>query len=157
MINLEIDFESDPLKKSQICNEILNSLPNWFGIAESIEEYTEEVKELLFISIKLDKKVIGFCSLKINYSRNADLLVLGILEEYHRKNIGSQLISFINQYCRKNNIPFMSVKTLSEHHPDKYYMKTRKFYEKCGFNSFEEFPDFWDEKNPCLYMIRKVI
>ena len=50
----------------------------------------------------------------------------------------------------------MTVKTLSERHPDKNYAKTRDFYEKCGFRVFEEFPELWGEANPCLYMIKEV-
>ena len=32
----------------------------------------------------------------------------------------------------------MTVKTLSERHPDKNDMRTRKFYEKCGFRAVNE-------------------
>ena len=66
------------------------------------------------------------------------------------------MVAFIEDYCRENEIPYMSVKTLSERHPDEFYTRTRKFYEKCGFIAFEEFPELWGKENPCLLMIKPV-
>ena len=130
------------------------SLPAWFGIESAIDEYVEKVRGLLFITATLHGKTVGFCAVKINYRINADLYVLGILEEYHRRGMGTRIVDFINDYCRQNEVPYMTVKTLSECHPDKNYAKTRRFYEKCGFRAFEEFPTLWGDANPCLYMIR---
>ena len=48
----------------------------------------------------------------------------------------------------------LPVKTLGERHPVPYYARTRRFYHKLGFVALEEFPELWDEDNPCLYMIR---
>lgn len=154
--NLEIGFEKDPGRKTGIANRILRSLPRWFGIEEAIVEYVESVKELPFITITLSDKVVGFCALKINYGINADLYVLGILRNFHGIGMGTRMVEFIQDYCRDKGIRYMTVKTLSEKHPDPNYMKTRKFYEKCGFLPLEEFPDLWGENNPCLYMLKEV-
>jgi ribosomal protein S18 acetylase RimI-like enzyme len=156
LADLEIGFEQDGQKKTQICGDILWSLPEWFGIEEAIREYTEAAKELLFVKATLYGKVVGFVAVKVNYGINADLYVLGMYKEFHRNGIGTRMVDFINAYCRRNNIPFMSVKTLSERHPDKNHTNTRTFYEKSGFRSFEEFPTLWGEANPCLYMIKEV-
>lgn len=100
---------------------------------------------------------IGFCVIKINYNINCDLYVLGLLPEYHHKGLGTKMIKFIEDYCRREKIFYMSVKTMSEKSTDKNYAKTRKFYEKCGFASFEEIPDFWGKNCPCLIMIKDLI
>jgi len=50
LVDLEIDFETDIYRKSEICAEILESLPKWFGIEEAVREYVEKVKELPFVS-----------------------------------------------------------------------------------------------------------
>jgi hypothetical protein len=48
----------------------------------------------------------------------------------------------------------MTVKTLSDRHPDRHYAKTRSFYQKLGFVALEALPELWGQENPCLYMIR---
>jgi GNAT superfamily N-acetyltransferase len=135
---------------------VLESLPEWFGIPESIEHYVETAAELPFFRADLYDKPVGFCTLKINYQINADLYVLGIFRELHRLGIGKKLISTIESYCRKNGIRYLTVKTLSEAHPDKFYRKTRQFYTACGFKPFEEFPDLWGKENPCLYLLKPI-
>jgi ribosomal protein S18 acetylase RimI-like enzyme len=154
--NLVIRFEEVADRKVQICDEILRALPQWFGIEAAIGEYNHNVKNSLFVTATLNNRVIGFCAIVVHHGINADLYVLGIFEEFHGRGIGTKMIEFITAYCRQQGIPYMTVKTLSERHPDEYYNKTRQFYEKCGFQPFEEFPTLWGEANPCLYMLKAV-
>jgi len=154
--DLKLCFETDREKKSVICAEVLRSLPKWFGIEAAIQDYVREVTNLHFVSATLYGKVIGFCAVKVNFETNADLFVLGLFEEFHGKGIGTRMIDFVQTYCREMKIDYMSVKTLSARHPDENYRETRKFYERCGFRPFEEFPTLWDEANPCLLMIKNI-
>lgn len=156
MIGFEIDFEEDFSKHWQITNDVLRALPEWFGLEDSIAEYCEESVRLPMVVLYLDEKPIGFCSFKTNFDVNCDLYVLGILPLYHHKGLGQQMVAFIEEHCREKRLPYMSVKTLSERHPDEFYARTRKFYEKCGFIAFEEFPELWGAENPCLLMIKPV-
>jgi ribosomal protein S18 acetylase RimI-like enzyme len=149
-------FEDDPESKSTICNSVLRSLPEWFGIEGAIRVYVDGVRDLLFLKVLHGGDPVGFCAVRISYGINADLYVLGILKEFHGRGIGTGMIEHIRDHCRSSDIPYMTVKTLSERHPDANYAKTRKFYEKCGFEAFEEFPTFWGESSPCLYMLLRV-
>ena len=155
--DLKIGFETDPERKSAIADEVLRSLPKWFGIEAAIVDYVEHVRELDFVAATMYGKVVGFCAVKVNFDRNADLYVLGLFGEFHRLGIGTRMIDFIEDHCRKNGIRFMSVKTLSSRHPDVSYAKTRSFYEHCGFRAFEELPTLWGDANPCLYMIKDTL
>lgn len=156
MIGFEVDFEKDFSIHPQIANTILRALPDWFGIEEAIVGYCEESAKLPMVVLTLDEKPIGFCSLKVNYGVNCELHVLGILPEFHGKGLGKMMLDFIEHYCREQAIPYLSVKTLSERHPDPFYARTRRFYAQCGFVAFEEFPDLWGTENPCLLMIKAV-
>ncbi|MBD3278528.1 MAG: GNAT family N-acetyltransferase [Candidatus Aegiribacteria sp.] len=155
-VDLQIGFEENAGRKQQIADDILRSLPRWFGIEEAIVEYVESVKELPFITLTLSDRAVGFCALRINYDISADLYVLGILEDFHGMGMGTRMVEFIQDYCRDKGIRYMTVKTLSEKHPDTNYIKTRKFYEKCGFRPLEDFPELWGENSPCLYMLKEV-
>ena len=39
-------------EKSNICNDILRSLPNWFGIETAIVDYVHDVKNMRTVSQK---------------------------------------------------------------------------------------------------------
>ncbi|MCK5811905.1 MAG: GNAT family N-acetyltransferase [Clostridiales bacterium] len=153
-----LDFvrETNPSRKSVVCDKILRTLPEWFGIESAIVEYNQKVKQLDFIKIKYQQEVIGFCAYQVNYGINCDLYVLGIYRDFHRFGIGSKLIEYINDEVKKQEVKYLSVKTLSDKHVDSYYERTRNFYIKNGFYPFEEFKDLWGKENPCLLMIKEV-
>ena len=152
---LQLAFIDDPDDKAAICNEVLRALPAWFGIPAAIADYTATVRDFPFLTAALYGKVVGFCAVKPHFGINAELYVMGIFKEFHRLGIGARLIGGIDTYCRERGIPHMSVKTLSSSHPDPHYARTRRFYERMGFQPFEELP-LWGEANPCLYMLRPV-
>ena len=45
---IDIKEVHEPSEKSNICNEILRALPNWFGFESSIIDYTEQVQSMPF-------------------------------------------------------------------------------------------------------------
>jgi ribosomal protein S18 acetylase RimI-like enzyme len=90
-MNIEYIQVKDNTEKSDICNNILKSLPLWFGIPESNNEYCENVKKHDFYKIVENEKPIGFISLKENNEYVSEIYVMGILPEYHRKGIGKNL------------------------------------------------------------------
>jgi hypothetical protein len=50
--------------QSIICNDILRSLPEWFGIEEAIQNYVREVASLQTFVAKDTGVAVGFISLK---------------------------------------------------------------------------------------------
>jgi len=144
-------------EKSQICDDILRALPDWFGVESSIVDYVEQVRTMPFYVAYRDTLPIGFVAVKIHNAYSAEVCVMGVLSEYHRQGIGEKLVRCCQKYCRENKIEFLTVKTLDESREDKGYSKTRKFYLKMGFRPLEVFPLLWDEDNPCLFMVMSII
>ena len=142
------------MEKSLICGEILNSLPNWFGNPEAIAEYVERVRELPLFAYKTGEKVLGFLSIELYDSETSEIIVMGFLQENHRQGIGRVLFDSCENYCLELGIHYLNVKTLADTHPSKSYAKTRAFYSAMGFRPQMILPDYWDEKNPCLCMIK---
>ena len=66
------------------------------------------------------------------------------------------MLDSISDFARGKGIRYLTVKTLSGSDPDPNYAKTRKFYEKCGFEPIEELSTLWGMENPCLYMLKTV-
>lgn len=50
--------------KGPICENILRSLPKWFGIESAIVDYVKDVQTMPMLAATLDSEVIGFLSLK---------------------------------------------------------------------------------------------
>lgn len=145
----------DPEEKSKVCEKILRSLPQWFGIESAIIDYIKDVQAMeTWVAINLD--VVGFISVNKHNQQTAEIHVMGLLPEYHCKKIGSELIRIAEVSLNSQNFKFLSVKTLSESRPDEYYDKTRKFYLKYGFTPVEEFKSLWGGHNPCLLMVKSL-
>ena len=155
-MNLQIEKISDGKECSRICEEIILSLPAWFGLEEANKEYIEKVANTNFYAAYMFDKVIGFFSIISRFPQTSEIYVCGILSGYHRLGIGTKLLKYIEKDLKKKDMKFLTVKTLSASHPDKGYAKTRKFYEAVGFVPLEEFMTLWGKENPCLFMVKEL-
>lgn len=142
-------------RKSQFAEEILRSLPEWFGNEEALNGYVEGVASLPFwVALSRDGKCIGFISIKMHYGYTGDIYVLGVLPEYHRKGVGRLLLAKAEEYFRTNNCKYIIVKTLSDIVDYEPYKRTREFYKSVGFEELITLTEMWDSENPCLIMIK---
>ncbi|MCL2852063.1 MAG: GNAT family N-acetyltransferase [Defluviitaleaceae bacterium] len=141
-------------EKSLIANTVLRALPDWFAIELSIVGYVRDVADLTFIAAYDEETAIGFVAIKKHNPYTAEVYVMGVLHEYHRHGVGKMLIHSCEDYCSRNNMKFLSVKTLSERVVNEFYEKTRKFYLSMGFLPLEVFDTLWGENNPCLLMVK---
>ena len=62
---------------------------------------------------------------------------MGILKEYHRMGIGSELMERAEEYCQQKGLVYLTVKTLDGSVDFEPYERTRRFYEKMGFIPLE--------------------
>lgn len=142
----------DSTEKAAICDRILHSLPEWFGIEQSILEYVEKVGAMPFYAAAADDDIIGFVALLEHNPYTAEICVMGILQEYHRMGIGRALVQNCIEKSRAEGREFLTVKTLDSSTASEEYARTRQFYESMGFRPLEVFPTVWDEANPCLFL-----
>ena len=149
-------FEFIETNKSEICEKILRSLPQWFGIESAILDYIKDVQQMPMIVAKDDSGVIGFLALNRHNKHTAEVHVMGILPQFHRQKIGQQLILHAERYLHQEGYQYLTVKTLSESRPNEEYDRTRKFYLRVGFLPVEEFKTLWGEHNPCLFMVKNI-
>ncbi|MCR4750070.1 MAG: GNAT family N-acetyltransferase [Lachnospiraceae bacterium] len=135
-------------KKQSIAREILEALPDWFGIPESREQYIKESADQLFFATYILDKPVGFLCLKETGKETIELCVMGVLKEYHRKGIGRKLFETARETAKRSGYSFMQVKTVQMGRYEDYDA-TNLFYLSLGFKEFEVFPNLWDEWNPC--------
>lgn len=153
MIGVEIrEIAQD---RGAICNDLLRSLPLWFGIESAIQRYVSDVESMAtFVAYAEDDKPVGLTSLNLHNEYTAELHVIAVHPKFHRQGIGRALVAAVETHLRQRSYRFLSVKTLSPSRPNKEYEQTRKFYFALGFRPVEEFETLWGEANPCLLMIK---
>ena len=132
---------------------MLRSLPEWFAIENAIVDYVNNVEEMVFFAVFLNKVPCGFIAIKETSGHANEIYVMAVSREYQRQGIGRHLVTWAKKITGEQKKRFLIVKTLSSNHPDDNYKKTRLFYESVGFVPLEELPQLWGSKNPCLNMI----
>jgi GNAT superfamily N-acetyltransferase len=146
--------EGPRLGQASVCEPILRSLPEWFGIEEATRQYILDIEALPTFLVTVKGQVVGFLTLKQHSEYAAEVHVMGVYPREHRKGVGRALMASAEAYLRERGVEYLQVKTLSAAHPDKNYAKTRRFYRAMGFRPLEEFPELWGAENPCLQMIK---
>ncbi|MBP3569639.1 MAG: GNAT family N-acetyltransferase [Lachnospiraceae bacterium] len=141
-------------QKEQVSSLILNALPDWFGLPESTSNYIQESKAMSFWTYYIEDKPVGFISLKETSPYTAEIFVMGILKEYHRRGIGTDLWNAFAEYAKSNGYEYVQVKTVKKGHYKEYDI-TNSFYESLGFRELECLP-LWDEWNPCQIYVKYI-
>ena len=139
---------TDTKEKQDIARFILESLTDWFGVSESRESYIRESADCFFAAVFDKDQPVGFICLKETGKDTAEISVMGVLKEYHRKGVGRALFKKAKEIAVNSGYSFLQVKTVQM---GKYedYDRTNRFYLALGFKEFEVFPMLWDEHNPC--------
>lgn len=154
MMNIQIHEITQPDEKTQIVEEILLDLPDWFGLPDSTKEYIEQSKQLVLFSAYNEHQLTGFITLKETSLDTCEIHCMGVKKEYHHMGIGKLLFQQFESYA-KDKYEYIQVKTVDEgKYPE--YDQTISFYKSVGFKKLEVFPTLWDEWNPCLIMIKKI-
>ena len=143
----------DPGSRSRIAEAVLRDLPDWFGIEEATRAYIEAAAALPTFAVEPD---IAFLCIKQHTPRAAELYVMGVRREHHRRGFGRGLVLAAERWCRGRGVRYLHVKTLGPSDPDRGYAATRAFYEALGFVALEELHGLWDEENPALFLIKEV-
>jgi coenzyme F420-0:L-glutamate ligase/coenzyme F420-1:gamma-L-glutamate ligase len=143
---------TDPAERSRIAEAVLRDLPEWFGIEEATAAYIDAAAGLPTFAVE----DVGFLCVKQHTPRAAELYVMGVRRERHRRGIGRALVAAGEAWCRVHGIRYLQVKTLGPSRESRGYGATRAFYEAMGFVALEEIQGFWDEENPALILVKDV-
>ncbi len=136
---------------------ILRSLPEWFGIEESLVEYVEQAKTMPTFLAMHGEQAVGFLMINRHFPESAEVHCIAILPTYHRKGIGRMMQLAVEEHLIADGVRFLQVKTLSPEKKDEYYLKTLAFYQAMGFAPLEVFPTLWQPHNPCMQLVKSLI
>jgi GNAT superfamily N-acetyltransferase len=139
-----------PDERSALCRSVLEELPEWFGIAEAVQQCVRDVAELPTVAVGRD----AFLSVKLHNEAAAEIYVMGVRPGEQGQGAGTALVDAVERFLRARGIEYLQVKTLGPSQPSTNYARTRRFYEARGFRPLEELAGVWNVENPCLIMIK---
>lgn len=143
----------DKKEKEAISREILNNLPEWFGLPESTENYIIDSQDKPFLACYVNDEVAGYVVLNATSKDCADIFVMGVKKKFHRMGIGSKLNDAFETMAKKLGYTYSQVKTVKMGHYKEYDI-TNNFYMAMGYKELECFPTLWDEWNPCQIYVK---
>jgi len=139
---------------AEVCEPILRSLPDWFGIEDAIRDYAKAIDTLPTLVALTSDTVLGFLTIKLHFEHAAEIYVMAVDARSHRRGIGRSLVDGAERWLRERGIEYLQVKTIGPSRVNHAYACTRTFYTAVGFRPLEEFPNLWDARNPCLVMVK---
>jgi len=150
------DFEVRALEKADVdrCQEILQSLPEWFGIEAVNQACVESLSELPGAVAIDDGRIVGFIALAEHTASSFEIHVLAVDPTCHRDGSGRALIAWAEAQCLHRNASWLHVKTRGPLTPDPQYEKTRQCYLGDGFTTLFETLELWGPENSALIMVK---
>jgi GNAT superfamily N-acetyltransferase len=139
-----------------VCRTILATLPAWFGIAESVDDYVAVADGSPTVIAAHNGRDVGFVTIVTHGRYAAEVYVMAVVPEYHRRGIGRTMLEHAEDALAATGVEFLQVKTQSARRADDGYRRTRAFYLAYGFRPLEEWPRLWGPENPALQMIKNV-
>lgn len=143
----------DKKEKERIAREVLNDLPEWFGIPESAENYIKESQAKPFLASFYKDELVDFVVLGASSLDCAEIFVIGVKKKFHHHGAGRELNNAYEDLAKSLGYTYTQVKTVQSGHYDEYDI-TNKFYKAVGYKELEVFPDLWDESNPCQIYVK---
>ena len=93
--------------RAAICREVLESLPEWFGIPASVENYVVTADQLPMLAcFDPAGEVLGFVSVKTHTAFAAEVYVMGVKRPWHRRGIGRGLIDAAAELAVSQGVRF---------------------------------------------------
>ena len=154
--SLQVTTRTEESGSGEICRAILQALPHWFGIPDSVADYVAVADRSPSVMATAEGKDVGITTLLSRSRWAAEVYVMGVLPEYHRMGVGRAMLQAAEARLAHTGVEFLQVKTLSPTKPDPGYERTRAFYLAYGFRPLEEFPQLWVPDNPALQMVKSV-
>lgn len=147
IIGPELDRERD-------VEDILRSLPQWFGIEESIQMYVRDSKTLPGFGVETGSKLSGFISLMQHFTKAWEVHCIAVAANERNRGLGTVLLDQAESWLVQQGARYLQIKTIADTSSDPNYAETRKFYLSRGYEPIEVFPTLWGPTNPALQLVK---
>ena len=144
-------YEQDP--SSVRC--ILESLPDWFGDPEAINNYVTAAGDSDYVSALAFESgnVVGVALTRRHFPESAELHLIAVDPKTRGQGIGRALVERLAEDLGNAGCTLLSVHTVGPSFDNEPYSQTRAFYRSAGFHPLEEHHNLdWD--GPTLILVR---
>jgi len=135
------------------CERILRSLPQWFGIEESLLEYVADSRRFPTF-LAMDAEPIAFVTVRQHFPQAWEVHCVAVHAARRNAGVGKALHQHVEAWLKAQGASVLQVKTLSASDPSPEYAETRGFYARMGYVPLEEFPTLWDPALPVLQLVK---
>jgi ribosomal protein S18 acetylase RimI-like enzyme len=143
---------TDNALKQQYIQDIIKTLPEWFGREEANEKYKKDIVDKIVFAFLDDEICKGLIAVENLFEQSCNIWWLGVNIQSHGKNIGRQLIKKAESYAQDKNLSYLVLETVHPCVNDGAYNKTIKFYYACGFKSIIQTE--MSSKCPMMWMVK---
>jgi len=133
---------------------ILDTIPDWFGLPESNEDYVAKADLLRNVVARDGDEIVGICLLLDHNPQSVEIDLLAVPHHRHRQGIGSAILEHVERDLQERGVRLLHLKTFGPSIHNEPYARTRAFYAAHGFLPMEERVDIWDADNPCLFLVK---
>ena len=135
------------------CERILRSLPMWFGIEESLQEYVSDSERYpTFLAVAHEP--VAFITVREHLPKSWEVHCIAVEARSRGTGIGRALHEHAETWLAAQGGQVLQVKTLAPSHPSIEYAQTRGFYERLGYIPLEVFPLLWGPHLPVLQLVK---
>ena len=139
-----------------VCDAIIASLPDWFGLQEGIDECAEAVRTQPGLVCERDGRVVGFLTVVRPSAVTAEISWLAVHANDRGDGVGTKMVEALVADLSGTGVRLLLVKTLSDREdPGPEYAATRAFYLARGFRPAAEL-DLFGPENPIQLLSRPV-
>jgi len=142
------------LEREQEIEDILRSLPRWFGIEKALLMYVADSTTRPTFAAEVNGRLAGFITLTRHFPQSWEVHCIAVAAQHRNAGIGSALLAHAEQFVRGQGAKVLQVKTVADTSPSPEYAETRKFYEARSFTALEIFPELWNARNPALQLVK---
>jgi ribosomal protein S18 acetylase RimI-like enzyme len=157
--------ESHPASPFRIRSATAGDKSAILALAKSLSEFfPEDVIRLIDESLSkhpcfaglLDDEIVGFLVWAHRDSETAEILWMGIRDEYHGLGLGTMMLESLEQVLQKKGVTKLLASTLSYTVDYKPYEKVRAFYYNRGFKSLGIQQDYYTEGGDRLILLKRL-
>ncbi|MCL2464440.1 MAG: GNAT family N-acetyltransferase [Micrococcales bacterium] len=133
---------------------LVADLPQWFARPEANAAYVAAAATMTnYVAVTPDGARVGVALVARPFPTSADVHLLAIARSWHRRGVGTAMLTAVEADLRAEGVRILTVKTLGPSDPDENYRHTRLFYQARGFVPVEELTGLWGD-TPCLLMAK---
>jgi len=151
---MPMNIRGPVLSVSPACERVLRTLPDWFGIEESLLEYAGNTDRFPTFVAEDDGEVVGFLSLEEHFPECWEVNCIAVSAARRGHGLGRRLQDAAEAWLARRGARVLQVKTLAASHPSPEYAETRRFYEALGYLPLEVHPTLWSEDLPVLQLVK---